>query len=190
MRRVRGSFIHFAIFVRSSCVHRVFIARSSYYFRLVFMAVQDHRSRPQRHAEPEAFTAAQTEYFQEQIRIAVTEALKAAQPPPTPQPATQAAVVVVLARDVPDGLAGSFLSKYGYYPSQESLDRLQKLYVKLQPSLKGSSDLFARMTLAVRNCRAHLSRQIKATLCTLLAHTKVGDAVEVRCEVLFCDFTE
>ena len=95
---------------------------------------------------------------------------------------TPAGRVVVVTRPAPQGLAASYLTKNGYYPSFEDEANIGKLYVKTQPDLAGDPGLGAMVGQAIRNARAHLSRLVKEVLPTIFPHSAcpVGGAATVR----------
>ncbi len=91
--------------------------------------------------------------------------------------------VLVVGREIPEGLAGSWLAKKGYYPDRDGVQELRKLYLKHQPSLVDLPDLTQRIGTAVRNTRAHLSRQLKDALPDLFRHevSELSEEAVVRC---------
>ncbi len=77
---------------------------------------------------------------------------------------------------VPVGLASAWLSSHGYYPGDDGYDKLQKVYCKVQPGLaERVVDLPGKITLAVRNARAYLSRTVKDILMLELTYTEDAD---------------
>ncbi len=99
---------------------------------------------------------------------------------------------------MPQGLAGAWMSKHGYYPSDKQFTKLQKLYYKVQPGLADASGVASKIGVAVRNVRSYLSRSLRAAMPDLLAHSpspKGGmTKVCLPCianffEVAVCEFT-
>ena len=78
--------------------------------------------------------------------------------------------VLVVARDVPEGLAAAFLGKNGYYPDHTQSGELVDLYLKVQPALRLMDGFAARIAVAARNARAHISRIIKEALPAYFPH--------------------
>lgn len=135
--------------------------------------VASHRSR-QAGANP-LMSPQLMELFREELKLGIVEGVKAAlaqQPPPVTPAATptQEERVVVITREVPEGLASAWMSKYTYYPSVDEQDKLFRFYIKQQPSLQDVPDLSTKISLAIRNARAHVSRSVKEALPTVVAH--------------------
>ena len=129
----------------------------------------------------------------EELTNGVTQVMTHLQTPrAAPAPATpgapQATTVIVMSRDIPEGLAASFLSKHGFYPDDAQLDRLLNIHYKLQPSLRELPNAAEKVNLAVRNARTHVSRLIRDVMPTLFSHEGCPENLElvkVRLRVFF-----
>ena len=136
---------------------------------------------------PVHLSPAQKAYVDGLVEAAVTRALQrsaAAAPAAAPlAPASQEPTVVEVSNDLPEGLAGPWLSRHGYYPDHAQYQKLLKVYYKVQPGLRHWSETEKKVGLAVRNARSHLGRSLKAVMPSLFLHGQcpVRDDIMVRC---------
>ncbi len=159
--------------------------------KLAQQGVGQHRSRPPvplgrdgpywdgrpevADAAPAIMTPQQASIFQEQLQRGIERGVRAIVAQQTPQ-------VLVVAREIPEGIASGWLPKMGYYPTKDGVQELCKVYLKHQPTLKDLPDFTNRVGLAVRNARSHLSRLTKSAMPGLYPHETdaVTGAAEVR----------